>query len=265
MTGSARRLAIEAAIRRDGEVTIAALAEQKGVSEMTIRRDLEALENSGSVRRVRGGAISTVSRSYEPPLSHRLMENAQAKRAIGAAAATLLSPGETAIIDVGSTTLEMAKHLHSHRGNTIVTPSLFVAMEICSNPDLRVLLTGGLVRPGEMSLIGPHAEDTFDDVNCDVVFLGVAGVDPKSGLTEYSLEDTRVKRAALKAARRAVVLADESKLGRVAFAKVTPISVIDTLVTDANPSHPVVAALRELGTTVLHAKKPVDHLQMEES
>ncbi|MCX6433752.1 MAG: DeoR/GlpR family DNA-binding transcription regulator [Actinobacteria bacterium] len=253
MTGSARRRAIEAAIRKDGEVTIAALAEKHSVSEMTIRRDLEALEISGSVRRVRGGAISTVSRSYEPPLTHRLVDNAEAKKAIGAAAANLLSPGETAILDVGTSTLEMAKRLHGHRGNTIVTPSLMVAMELGGNPNLRVLVTGGVVRPGEMSLIGPPAEDAFNDVNCDVVFLGVAGVDPDSGLTEYSLEDTRVKRAALKAARRAVVLADESKLGRVAFSHVAPISVVDTLVTDAAPTHPVVVALRDMGTTIVHA------------
>jgi DeoR/GlpR family transcriptional regulator of sugar metabolism len=216
-----------------GEVAFAELAEQFGVSEMTIRRDLELLEADGIARRVRGGAISVVSRSYEPPLALRATTASAAKAAIGAAAADLVNDGDTVVIDVGTTTLELAKALHGRRGITVVTASLPIAVELGNDPDIRVLVTGGLVRNGELSLTGGIAEDVFSTLNCDLAFIGVAGICANPGLTEYNHDDARVKRAAIAAARRSVVLADGSKLGRVAFATVAPLSAIDTVVTDA--------------------------------
>jgi DeoR/GlpR family transcriptional regulator of sugar metabolism len=248
-----RHQRISARIATSGEVTIAGLADDFGVSEMTIRRDLEALEREGLIRRVRGGAISIVSRSYEPPLAERAASAPAAKRAIGRAAAALLADGEITIIDVGTTTLELARALSGHRKLTVVTPSLLVASELAKNPDVRTLVTGGILRPGEMSLVGHRAEDSFADLNCDTVFLGVGGVDCERGLTEYNLDDTRVKQAALKAARRCVVLADETKLGRVAFATVAPIARVDVLVTDARRDHPIVVQAADAGVEIVHA------------
>jgi len=251
--GPTRSQLISARIAKSGEATIADLAFGFGVSEMTIRRDLEALEGEGFIRRIRGGAISLTSRSYEPPIAERAASAAAAKRAIGRAAAALLADGEIAIIDVGTTTLELARALSGHRKLTVVTPSLLVAIELAKSPDVRTLVTGGILRPGEMSLIGHRAEDSFVDLNCDTIFLGVAGVDCERGLTEYNLDDTRVKQAALKSARRCVVLADETKLGRVAFAIVAPLARVDVLVTDARLDHPVVVQAADAGVEIVHA------------
>ena len=223
---------------------------------MTIRRDLEALESKGLIRRVRGGAIPMVSRSYEPPIAERAVSSSAAKQAIGAAAAELLANEEIAIIDVGTTTLELARAIHSHRKITVVTPSLLVAAELSNAAGVRTLVTGGVLRQGEMSLIGARAEDSFADLNCDTVFLGVAGIHPERGLTEYNLDDTRIKQAALGAARRCVVLADETKLGRVAFANVAPLSRIDVLVTDAKPGNPVVTAVEDAGAEIVFVNVP---------
>jgi DeoR/GlpR family transcriptional regulator of sugar metabolism len=251
-TPHGRRAEILSQLSERGEVVIAALASHLGVSEMTIRRDLESLETEGLARRVRGGAISTVSRAYEPPFAVRSAKATAEKRAIGRAAAQLVGDGETAILDVGTTTLELARHLHGRRGITIVTPSIPIAVELGNESDMRILLTGGILRHGELSLIGARAEEAFGGLNCDVVFLGVAGIDRDKGLTEYNLDDTRVKRAALAAARRCVVLADSTKLGRVTFASVAPLSKVDTLVTDAEPSHPLLADLQDAGIEVIH-------------
>ncbi len=169
---------------------------------MTIRRDLEALEERGVARRVRGGAISTVSRSYEPPLAARSQEAREAKALIASAAAAFVEYGETAILDVGSTTLALARALRDRGGLTILTPSVNAALELANEPTTRVILTGGIVRPGELSLVGDLAEEAFRRLNCDVLFLGVGGIDAVKGLTEYNLDDTRVKRAALGAAAR---------------------------------------------------------------
>ncbi len=236
-----------------GEATFAELAEHFAVSEMTIRRDLETLEVEGLVRRVRGGAIPVVSRSHEPPIAERSQVNILAKQAIGKAAAALLEDGETAIVDIGTTTLECARALSGFRRLTVVTASLMVAQELSNTPGIRTLLTGGVIRAGEMSLIGHRAEDSFADLNCDTIFLGVGGVDVGRGLTEYNLDDARVKKSALKAARRCVLLADQSKFGRITFATIAPLSRVDVLVTDASPDDPLVAQARDAGVKVIHA------------
>jgi DeoR/GlpR family transcriptional regulator of sugar metabolism len=251
MSTHERRGAIRGFLANRGEVGIAELAAEFDVSEMTIRRDLEELEDEGVARRVRGGAIATVSRSYEPPLATRATEAQDAKRRIAEAAADYIEYGETAILDVGSTTFALAQRLRGRGGFTIVTPSVQAATELAGDPNTRVILTGGIVRPGELSLIGDLAESTFSQLNCDVLFLGVGGIDAEKGLTEYNLDDTRVKRAAIKAASRKVALADQTKLGRVCLAAIASLSEIDVLITDAALTHPVLAAVREAGVEIV--------------
>lgn len=242
-----RRPELQALLAERGEVVIADLAERFDVSEMTIRRDLEALETAGVARRVRGGAIATVSRGHEPPFDARAVASQRAKRAIAAAAARYVDDGETAILDVGTTTLELARQLRGRRGITVITASLPAALTLANEPALRVLVTGGIVRPGEHSLVGHFAERPFEELNCDVLFLGVGGVHAEKGLTEYNLDDTRVKRAALRAARRRVALADASKLGRVCLAAIAPLAELDVLITDAPADHPLADVVRDAG------------------
>src|ERR1700677_431423 len=254
---SQRRQAVLHRLTTVGEVGFAELAEEFSVSEMTIRRDVETLEGEGLARRVRGGAISVTSRSYEPPFGVRATTAAQAKAAIGTAAGPLGHGGDTIIIDVGTTTLELARALHGRQGITVVTAALPVAVELGNEPGIRVVVTGGQVRQGELSLTGGMAEDAFTTMNCDVAFIGVAGVCLAPGLTEYNPDDARVKRAAIGAARRTIVLADVSKLGRIAFATVAPLSAVDALVTDAPAGHAVVREVAAGGTDIISAPLPL--------
>ncbi len=254
MSSDRRRLDITTLLVERGAVNISELADSFGISHMTIRRDLEILEMEGYARRIRGGAISAVSRSYEPPILQRQNIEHAAKTAIGKAAADLLEEGETAIIDVGTTTLEMAKAINPRLALTIVTSSILIATELSAKPQIRTILSGGVVRKGEMSLIGARAEDCMSDINCDSVFLGVAGISEEKGLTEYNLDDTRVKQAAIRSARRVVVLADATKIGRVAFANVAPISQIDVLVTNASPQNKIILALESEGVEIIHVE-----------
>jgi DeoR/GlpR family transcriptional regulator of sugar metabolism len=251
---SERRQAVLRRLTTRGEVGFADLAEEFGVSEMTIRRDLETLEAEGLARRVRGGAISVVSSSYEPPLAVRATTASDAKVAIGAAAAALVNDGDTVIVDVGTTTRELARALHGLRGLTVVTASLPIAVELGADPDIRVVVTGGQVRHGELSLTGGMAEDAFTTMNCDLAFIGVAGICATPGLTEYNPDDARVKRVAIAAARRTIVVADSSKLGRIAFSTIAPLSAIDVLVTDAPANHPAVGEIAAAGVDIVEAK-----------
>lgn len=247
-----RRQAVAALVLERGEVSLAEMAEYFAVSQMTIRRDLEALEETGVLRRVMGGAIPAVNRFHEPPIRERALHALPAKRAIGAAAAALIEDGETIIVDVGTTALECARALARSQRLTVVTPSLQVAQALAYAPSIRTHLVGGRLRPGEMSVVGPWATDALEQLNCDAVFLGVGGVHPERGVTEYNLDDSRVKTAAIRSARRCIVLADQTKLGRVTFAHVAPVSAVTTLISDAPADHPVARELQERGIEFIH-------------
>jgi DeoR/GlpR family transcriptional regulator of sugar metabolism len=252
MAANSRRALIEKRVVTEGEIDFVSLASEFNVSEMTIRRDVVALEAQGVVRRVVGGAIAFVGKATEPPFDARMAEAAVGKLHIAEAAVALLQPSETVILDSGSTVLAVAKAIKGKGlGLTVVTPSILVAIELANEPDTVVLLTGGRVRAGELSLIGPETEETFARYNCDVYLMGVAGVDAINGVTEYHREEGSVKRAAVKTADRVIVVADASKLGRVQLMNIAPFSTIDALVTDGGAEHPALQAAREAGVDVV--------------
>lgn len=236
-----------------GTVTVAELCERFGVSEMTVRRDLAALERKGLLRRVHGGAVSARGRSYEPPFLVRSSRHAEEKRRIAETALSLIHDGDSIALDVGTTTLEIAKRLGNIHNLTIVTPSLHIANVLADTPHNRIILTGGILRPGELSLVGTFAERIFGELYVDKLFLGIGGLDLEAGLTEYNLEDAQVKRAMLRSAKECIVVTDSSKLGQVAFAFVAPVSAMDTLITDKNADPAIVDRLREKGINVLLA------------
>ena len=249
----ARRELVLDLLDRHGRVTVAELSALAEVSEMTVRRDLEALEGDGALKRVHGGAITVVSTSYEPPFGARVRRSVAAKERIGRAAAGLLREGETVILDVGTTTLEVAKGLRGRRNLTVLTPSLRAAEVLAEEASIRLMMTGGVVRPGERSLVGDYAEGAFSDLRFDTFVMGVGGIQESAGLTEYNLDDARVKRAALASAQRCVVVADSSKLGRVAFARICPLEQVDVLVTDSDAGPDDLAMLEAAEVEVIAA------------
>ncbi len=254
MDSKTRRGIIAERLRREGEASIAELATHFGTSEMTIRRDLDLLEIEGLARRARGGAISVQGRGFEPPVLQRSTEQAEAKRRIGAAGAATLRNNETIVLDVGSTTHELARAIPETLSITAITSSLLIATELATKPLVRTIVTGGVVRHGEMSLVGTRAIRSFDDLHSDAVFLGVAGISDEAGLTEYNLDDADVKRAALASGRRKVVLADATKIGRVALVTVAPAHTIDVLITNASPRNETIERLREQDVEVIHVE-----------
>lgn len=258
-----RRLETQRLLRLHGELEYAWLAEHFGVSEMTARRDVEALEAAGEARRVRGGAISVVSRGYEPSVSERESVGPLAKDRISAAAAGMLRPGDTLFLDSGTTANVFASHLAAlDMDLLVVTPNLRAALTLSDATNTRVIVTGGLVRRQERSLVGADAERTLQQYNVDTAFVGAAGVHPERGLTDYGLDESAVKRIAIARATRVVVLADHSKLGRISLCEICPSSEIDVLVTDAPVDDPVVRELHAGGTeivTVHQPRDPADH------
>jgi DeoR/GlpR family transcriptional regulator of sugar metabolism len=247
-----RRDHIEQRVRSEREVGYAELAADFDVSEMTIRRDVEALESIGVVRRIVGGAIALKGKDSEPAFATRVADAAEEKSHIADAVADLIGPNETLILDSGSTALAVARSLRGRRlGLTVVTPSLLAALELIDQPDTTVVLTGGELRPGELSLIGPAAEESLAGYNCDTYVMGVAGIDDERGISDYHQAESGVKRAASRRADRVIVAADNSKLGRVTFVRIAALSQVDVIVTDGDPDHPALIAARTAGVDVV--------------
>ncbi len=234
------------------------LAQELGVSEMTIRRDFEALEKRGIVRRVLGGAIPFVSKTEEPSFESRLVQAADQKAHIASAVIELLKPHETVILDSGSTVLAVARGLRDRGlGLTIVTPSVLAALELVDEHDTDVFLAGGRLRKGELSLIGSDAERALERFNCDTCILGVAGVDPTHGLTDYHSEESGMKRAIIGSADRVIVPVDSSKLGKVHLISVAPLTAATVIVTDGPADHHTLEAARRAGIQVVLADPTV--------
>lgn len=252
-----RRRKILELIEQDGQVSVAQIVALFDVSDMTVRRDLADLEREGLLRRVHGGAMSSLGRSYEPPYLLRTTENLHPKKAIGRAAAAMIHDGDSVAFDVGTTTLEIARHLNGRHNLTIVTASLQIASEIAArfalDSDVRLILTGGVVRSRELSMVGEFAVRVYQDLHVDKAFVGIGGISLQDGLTDYNLEDSLVKRAMIATAAQVVVVADGSKFGRTTFARVAALSDVDMIVTDHQAPAPVLDALRAMGIEVIVA------------
>lgn len=255
MLQAERHKAILEIVIQQGMVSVAELCEKFGVSDMTIRRDLSEMAREGLLRRVHGGAVSQLGRSYEPPYLLRSQKNRAVKQRIGQAAAALIYDGDNIALDVGTTTLEIARALQDQRSLTIVTASLPIANELAARfsleSDIRLILTGGIVRAGELSMVGDFTEHVYRILHVDKVFLGIGGVSLSDGLTEYNLEDAMVKQTLLASANQKIVVADSSKLGQTTFVSVGPLSEIDTVITDSFAPSGFVEGLQALGIEVV--------------
>jgi DeoR family transcriptional regulator, fructose operon transcriptional repressor len=249
-----RQRAILSAVEAQGTVRVSELAQQFDVTEMTIRRDLSELEAKELVKRVHGGGISARGRFYEPTLTLRNTVHIQEKQRIARVAADLVKDGDTVALDVGSTTFEVARCLTSRRNLTIITPSLFIATLFVNQPDIRLILPGGIVRPGETSMIGELSYRAFEIFHVDRLFLGIGGIDARAGLTEYSWDDTQVKQAMLKSAKQTIAVADARKFDHIAVVKIAPLDVLDILVTDQPPAPAIAEALEQAHVRVIVAE-----------
>ncbi len=222
------------------------------VSMETIRRDLEQLEKEGFVRRVHGGAVLNISGGVEPDFSYREISNFEEKLLIGKKASSLVEDGDTIIIDIGTTTLEFARFLKG-KEITVFTNSLKIALELMNEEKITVIVTGGVVRKGEGTTSGYWAEDMMDQLWVDKLFLGVGCLDQKTGVMDYHIEETNLRRHYLKHTKQVIALADYTKFGRKALNKVCDVGQINTLVTDEKADKRIVKDLRDKGINVILA------------
>jgi DeoR family transcriptional regulator of aga operon len=232
-----------------GDVSVNELAKQMNVSTTTVRRCLRNLEAQGLLRRRHGGAVPVETSLYEPfrydaDFQERDKYFTDEKRRIGLAASEHVKDGDVVALSAGTTTTQIARALKMRKNITIVTNAVNIAMELARFADLRVLLTGGYVSGSWFSVLGPTSLETIATAEIDIAFIGVDGIDPKSGITAAHPDEADVNSAMIRQARRKVAVSDHSKLGKTAESFICPLHAIDLIVTDTGASDEALASIR---------------------
>lgn len=236
-----RESAILSRLADDGTVSVSMMATDLGVSEVTIRGDLRALEQEGLLVRMRGGARTTTAKH----ILQRQRVNVEAKERIAAAAAELVVDDDAIMIEAGTTTAMIVRHLTGRKGVQIVTNSTLAFNNARLNPSLHTILTGGVFRRDTESLVGPLAERAIEDFNTRVAFLGTDGFSPERGLTTRFVEGGQVARLMRDRAEETWLVADSSKFGQAGFVTFLPLAGITGVITDDGLPAGAVEALRE--------------------
>jgi DeoR family transcriptional regulator of aga operon len=247
-----RMAAILEHIAQAGSVDVTRISADLSVSAATLRRDLKALQEQGLLVRTHGGAVAS-GVGFELPLRHRAARRQPQKRAIGRLAASLVPEGAVVGMTGGTTATEVARALKNDAGITVVTNALNIAADLVLRPSMRIVVIGGAARHASYELVGPAAESMIENYLLDVSFIGVDGLTVQEGCSTYDELEAHTDHAFIRRARRTVVIADSSKLGKRTFARICRTDEIGDLVTDADADPDFLTGLREAGVNVLVA------------
>ena len=246
-----RRSAILERLAEDGNVNVSSLAKHLGVTVVTARADLVALEDEGLLVRTHGGALP----AFHPQIAIRSREDKELKATIAKTAAAEVKDGDTIMISAGTTTALIAKYLLGKRDIHIVTNNTLLLTYARINPQLRVTLIGGEFRSSEEGLVGPMAVAALDQFYVSKAFIGIDGASEKQGFTAHLLENGDLVRKMAEQADEVVVVSDSSKFGKPGFARILPFNEIDTLITDQGLSEEFKTILTNARVRILKGEK----------
>ena len=250
-----RRRRILQLLEEKGRVTVDELVREFGVTTVTVRSDLDALAERGSLQRSHGGAVRSLETTPDYPLRLKEVLHQDEKTRIGEAAARLVKPNQTVILDSGSTTAAVARQLRKARPGpfTVVTNSLDIAMDLVEVPSISVLMLGGLLRQVSHSFVGPQAEQTMRQIHADHLFLGVDGISLDSGPSTPDILEAELNALMVSAADEVTVVCDASKFGRRSLSVICPMSSVHRVITDITISPGTARELERLGVQVITA------------
>ena len=240
-------------VDQNGQVTVADLVKRFAISAVTVRSDLDALAAIGALVRSHGGAIRRLEATQDYPLRTKETLHHAEKVRIGKAAAELVQPGETIILDSGTTTAEIARHLKKLRlqNVTVITNALNIAVELLDCPGVSLMMIGGLMRPVSSSFVGPQADAMMNEFHADRLFLAVDGFDLENGPSTPDVLEAQLNNVMIRSAKEVNVVADFSKLGRRSVSKIGPLNRIQRLITDKRATPEFTDGLRKKGVEVI--------------
>ncbi len=244
-----RRTIVELVSEHDG-CSVTTLADELDVSEATIRRDLQTLEDEQLIERSHGGALPATSVGNEQAYDQKEVQNLETKRAIAAHAIDELQEGQVVFFDTGTTTMEVAKRVPTNGSIVSVTNSPLLALEL-DEGDNEVKLTGGTLRQSTQALVGPSAESFLERMHFDLLYLGTNAIDAEAGLTTPNEAEAQVKRRMIENSTRVVLVADATKFDERSFVQFASFEEIDLVITDERLSDPYRAAFDDTNTNYI--------------
>ncbi len=254
LTAKQRHSKIRELIAKNLPIAAGELARQFGVSEMTIHRDLNALQQEGHIRRVHGGAVPWEKMAFEFDFTSRRKSNKKAKQAIAKYAFTLIEPGNTIILDTGTTTLELAMLLKDCQNITVITPSIAVASILQFSTGVQTVLLGGTVRKGSPDLTGVITERMLGLFMADIVFQGADGIGLNGEMYNTDMQIASVDKKMRKRAQKTYILCDSSKIGKTDLALNGSLSEVNGMVTDNKITIKHLSVLKEINNTIITVK-----------
>lgn len=253
-----RHKAIMDILHAQGGVSVADLAQRLYVSEVTIRKDLTALENQNRLYRTHGRAIPISPYIGDRHVNEKEKQAVSEKQAIGRLAASLVKPHDSVLMASGTTILFTAKELMEARDITVITASVSVASMLSQNRHIDVVQLGGIVRESSVSVVGSFAEDMLQYFNCSQLFVGADGVDLEFGVTTTNMMEANLNRLMMEASQQTILLADSSKFGKKGFSKICDIEKVDRIITDDGISQLYLESLTNRGIEVDVVKAGVE-------
>ncbi|MBZ9609807.1 DeoR/GlpR family DNA-binding transcription regulator [Clostridium estertheticum] len=253
MFAEERKSKILDSLNKYGKVKVCDLSQLYEVSEVTIRRDLQELEEDELIKRVHGGAILNRNTKFEPTFSEKVDKFYDEKESVGKIAASMIVDGDTIAIDAGTTTLSIAKYITA-KDITVLTNSVDVAYELSKKQDVEVIVTGGTLRWETRAMVGPVADNTLKNFRVDKAFMGSNGVCIINGLTTPNIIEASTKREMIKIAKQTILLCDHTKFGTIYFAKIVDLDRVDIIITDNQLDNELLEKFEEKGVQIMTAK-----------
>ena len=253
-TTETRRERIIEKIHEAGKVRVTDLSEEYGISEVTIRKDLEALEAEGQLKRVHGGAVGLNKLYVNMDLSERYKTNALAKKTLAELASEFIEDNDTIFMNAGTTLTYVLRAIKGKQNISIVTNSVQNATEAALYPSFNVILLGGNLDSKYQFTYGADAERQLENYHADKCILSVDGISASSGLTLYYANEAPLARKMVELAASTIVVADSSKIGRDVFARITDAKKTDILITNPSENKKELSALTKLGVKIYESK-----------
>ena len=255
MLAAERRNIILEKLQDEKKVVVSELSELFGVSEETIRRDLDKLDKEGLATKTYGGAVLAENNNADMPFNVRKKKNMQGKKIIADIIAALITDGDHLIMDPSTTAVSIVKALKGKKRLTIVTNSIEVLVELADASGWDVISTGGTLRENYLALVGPKALESINSFNADKVILSCKGIDMEKGITDANEMFSQVKKAMLHSASQRILAADYTKFEKVAFSQICEVADIDMVVTDVRPSDAWMEYFKDKGIDCLYGEE----------
>lgn len=255
LSAADRRIMIAKMIQEKGQVSALELKQEFKIAETSIWRDLRLLEKNGQLKRVRGGAVAASGNPRSDSFSIKMKRHIREKERIGLAAAKLIKPKDVCLFDSGGTTLQIIKQipedLRKMNAITLVTNSLPITHEVLSWTLPNLILLGGIYLPDYQASVGPQTLHQLRELTASLVFLGTDGITLEGGVTTANILMAEVDKLMVERSRRAILVTDSSKFGKVGFVPVAPVTSFQTIITDTNAPEDTISAIRDLGVEVI--------------